>query len=97
MSDIDKAVFSALSLFFFSLYFFGVSFSLSFFLFLAFSCLFACFCPVLDRDNGYKLSFQNCRVYARGVWRNFLPLELQNIRVVHFLGRKCISQFPFVF
>ena len=35
----------------------------------AFSCLFGCFCPDLDRDNRHKMPFQRRRLYARGVWR----------------------------
>ena len=54
--------------FFFFLFFFFFFF---FFFFIVFLVFFGNFCPQKVDDNGHKLSFQRCRLYPRGVWRNF--------------------------
>ena len=82
----------------FGIFFFFVFF-LCLFLFFAFSCFIGNFCPPKVDDNGYKLLFQSCRVYARVVWCNFCILNSEKKEFgvfghkMHFASFSCFSLF----
>ena len=80
------------------LFFFSFSFFFVFFFFIAFSCLIGNFCPPKVDDNGYKLLFQSCRVYARVVWRIFFViLNSEKKGVWSFLAQNAFRIFLLFF
>ena len=90
---------AAFAFFFFVLFFFFFFFFFFSFVF-SFSCFFLLVRLLLPRfgpRQRIQIAIPKMSGVRAGCVAQFSPLELQKIRVITFLGTKCVSQFSFVF